>query len=163
MTGSTLPVLQLDGLTLAYRTENGWNETVHQVSLTLGAGEMLAVVGESGSGKTTTAQAVIGLLPDNGRRTGGRILFQGEDISQWSSRRLDGLRGSQISLIPQDPGNSLDPLKTLGDQLGEVLQAGGTRLSRKQRDQQAIELFTRVGLSHPEQRIAQYPHQLSGE
>ncbi|KFD22473.1 ATP-binding component of an ABC superfamily transporter [Tatumella ptyseos ATCC 33301] len=162
MTGSTLPVLQLDGLTLAYRTENGWNETVHQVSLTLGAGEMLAVVGESGSGKTTTAQAVIGLLPDNGRRTGGRILFQGEDISQWSSRRLDGLRGSQISLIPQDPGNSLDPLKTLGDQLGEVLQAGGTRLSRKQRDQQAIELFTRVGLSHPEQRIAQYPHQLSG-
>ena len=162
MTGSTLPVLQLDGLTLAYRTENGWNETVHQVSLTLGAGEMLAVVGESGSGKTTTAQAVIGLLPDNGRRTGGRILFQGEDISQWSSRRLDRLRGSQISLIPQDPGNSLDPLKTLGDQLGEVLQAGGTRLSRKQRDQQAIELFTRVGLSHPEQRIAQYPHQLSG-
>nr|WP_025903996.1 ABC transporter ATP-binding protein [Tatumella sp. UCD-D_suzukii] len=157
-----MPVLQLDGLTLAYRTENGWNETVHQVSLTLGAGEMLAVVGESGSGKTTTAQAVIGLLPDNGRRTGGRILFQGEDISQWSSRRLDGLRGSQISLIPQDPGNSLDPLKTLGDQLGEVLQAGGTRLSRKQRDQQAIELFTRVGLSHPEQRIAQYPHQLSG-
>ena len=82
MTGSTLPVLQLDNLSLAYRTEQGWNETVHQVSLTIGAGEMLAVVGESGSGKTTTAQAVIGLLPDNGRRTGGRILFQGEDISQ---------------------------------------------------------------------------------
>ena len=162
MTGSTLPVLQLDHLSLAYRTEQGWNETVHQVSLTIGAGEMLAVVGESGSGKTTTAQAVIGLLPDNGRRTGGRILFQGEDISQWSSRRLDGLRGSQISLIPQDPGNSLNPLKTLGDQLSEVLQSGGARLSRKEREQQAIGLFTRVGLSHPEQRLSQYPHQLSG-
>ena len=162
MTEPGLPVLQSDNLTLAYRTDTGWKETVHQVSLTLAAGEMLAVVGESGSGKTTTAQAVIGLLPENGRRTGGRILFRGEDISQWSSRRLDSLRGSQISLIPQDPGNSLNPLRTLGDQMGEVLQSGGARLSRKQRDQQTIALFTRAGLSHPEQRLSQYPHQLSG-
>ena len=72
------------------------------------------------------------------------------------------MRGSQISLIPQDPGNSLNPLKTLGDQLSEVLQSGGARLSRKEREQQAIGLFTRVGLSHPEQRLSQYPHQLSG-
>ena len=121
MTGSTLPVLQLDHLSLAYRTEQGWNETVHQVSLTIGAGEMLAVVGESGSGKTTTAQAVIGLLPDNGRRTGGRILSQGEDISQWSSRRPYGLRGSQISLIPPAPGHPLNPLKTLRTHLTSFL------------------------------------------
>ncbi len=162
MTTQIVPVLQLDALTLAYRSDDQWHETVHQVSFSLNAGEMLAVVGESGSGKTTTAQAVIGLLPENGRRSSGRILFNGEDISQWSSRRLDSLRGAQISLIPQDPGNSLNPLKTLGDQVGEVLLLKGPRLSRKQRREQVTELFRRVGLNHPEQRIFQYPHQLSG-
>ena len=162
MTTQTVPVLQLDGLTLAYHSADQWRETVHQVSFSLNAGEMLAVVGESGSGKTTTAQAVMGLLPENGRRSSGRILFNGEDISQWSSRRLDSLRGAQISLIPQDPGNSLNPLKTLGDQVGEVLLLKGPRLSRTQRREQVTELFRRVGLSHPEQRISQYPHQLSG-
>ncbi len=158
----TVPVLQLDALTLAYHSDDQWRETVHQVSFSLNAGEMLAVVGESGSGKTTTAQAVMGLLPENGRRSSGRIVFNGEDISQWSSRRLDNLRGAQISLIPQDPGNSLNPLKTLGDQVGEVLLLKGPRLSRAQRREQVTELFRRVGLSHPEQRIFQYPHQLSG-
>ncbi|ARU96005.1 dipeptide ABC transporter ATP-binding protein [Tatumella citrea] len=157
-----MPVLQLDALTLAYHSDDQWRETVHQVSFSLNAGEMLAVVGESGSGKTTTAQAVMGLLPENGRRSSGRILFNGEDISQWSSRRLDSLRGAQISLVPQDPGNSLNPLKTLGEQVGEVLLLKGPRLSRAQRRTQVTELFRRVGLSHPEQRIFQYPHQLSG-
>ena len=162
MTTQAVPVLQLDALTLAYHSDDQWRETVHQVSFSLNAGEMLAMVGESGSGKTTTAQAVMGLLPENGRRSSGRILFNGEDISQWSSRRLDSLRGAQISLIPQDPGNSLNPLKTLGDQVGEVLLLKGPRLSRTQRREQVTELFRRVGLSHPEQRISQYPHQLSG-
>lgn len=77
MTTHPLPVLQVDNLTLSYHGESGWRDTVHQVSFSLAAGEMLAVVGESGSGKTTTAQAILGLLPDNGRLTAGRILFQG--------------------------------------------------------------------------------------
>lgn len=162
MTSTQLPVLQAEDLTLSYQDEQGWRETVHQVSFSLAAGEMLAVVGESGSGKTTTAQAILGLLPENGRRSAGRILFQGEEISQWSSRRLDSLRGSHISLIPQDPGNSLNPLKTIGDQLGEVLKLKQRGISRQQRQQQVTALLQRVGLSHPQQRYFQYPHQLSG-
>jgi peptide/nickel transport system ATP-binding protein len=82
---------------------------------------MLAFV-ESGSGKTTTAQAIIGLLADNARRDSGRILINGEDISGWSAKRLDRLRGARISLVPQDPGNSLNPVKTIGAQVGEILR-----------------------------------------
>ncbi|WP_214220036.1 dipeptide ABC transporter ATP-binding protein [Rosenbergiella nectarea] len=157
-----MPVLKVENLSISYYTDESWQERVHQASFTLNAGEMLAVVGESGSGKTTTAQSVLGLLPENGRLTGGKIFFQGEEISQWSSRRLDTLRGSHISLIPQDPGNSLNPLKTVGAQIEEVLKLDDRRLSRKQLQQRAIALLARVGLSHPEQRFSQYPHQLSG-
>ena len=162
MTAQPLAVLDVENLTLSYHSDLGWQETVHQVSFSLAAGEMLAVVGESGSGKTTTAQAILGLLPENGRRTDGRIFFQGEEISQWSSRRLDSLRGRYISLIPQDPSNSLNPLKTIGDQIGEILTLGQRRLSSKDYRQQVIALLERVGISHPEQRFYQYPHQLSG-
>jgi len=162
MTTPRIPVLNVENLSISYYTDESWQERVHQASFTLNAGEMLAVVGESGSGKTTTAQSVLGLLPENGRLTGGKIFFQGEEISQWSSRRLDTLRGSHISLIPQDPGNSLNPLKTVGAQIEEVLKLDDRRLSRKQLQQRAIALLARVGLSHPEQRFSQYPHQLSG-
>ena len=154
-------LLNVEQLSLSYRTGAAWKEVVHQVSFQLNKGEMVALVGESGSGKTTTAQAIIGLLAENGRRDAGRILLNGEDISQWSSRRLDSVRGARISLVPQDPGNSLNPVKTIGDQVEEILRLH--RVSdRAGRKQQAIELLTRVGLSHPEQRVSQYPHQLSG-
>ena len=157
-----IPVLNVENLSVSYYNDESWQERVHQASFMLNAGEMLAVVGESGSGKTTTAQSVLGLLPENGRLTGGKIFFQGEEISQWSSRRLDALRGSHISLIPQDPGNSLNPLKTIGTQIEEVLKLDDRRVSRQSLQQRAIALLARVGLSHPEQRYSQYPHQLSG-
>ena len=162
MTTQRIPVLNVENLSISYYSDDSWQERVHQASFSISAGEMLAVVGESGSGKTTTAQSVLGLLAENGRRTGGKIFFQGEEISEWSSRRLDTLRGSHISLIPQDPGNSLSPLKTVGVQIEEVLKLGEQRLSRKQLQQRAIDLLARVGLSHPQQRYSQYPHQLSG-
>ena len=157
-----IPVLNVENLSISYYTDERWQERVHQASFTLNAGEMLAVVGESGSGKTTTAQSVLGLLPENGRLTGGKIFFQGEEISHWSSRRLDALRGSHISLIPQDPGNSLNPLKTIGTQIEEILKLDDRRVSRQSLQQRAIALLARVGLSHPDQRYSQYPHQLSG-
>lgn len=86
---------------------------VHNISFSIQRGEMLAFVGESGSGKTTTAQAIIGLLADNARRDAGRIVLNGEVISDWSDKRLNRLRGVSISLVPQDPGNSLNPVKPL--------------------------------------------------
>lgn len=151
------PVLELENVSIAYDSK----PVVHNVSFSIHAGEVLALVGESGSGKTTTAQAIIGLLAENGHIDQGEIRLNGTDISQWSQRRLDALRGARISLIPQDPTSSLDPVKTIGSQVAEILDIH-QRLPRKQRDERVVELLTRVGLTHPEQRAKQYPHELSG-
>lgn len=154
-------VLTVENLRISYRSQRQWREVVHNVSFSVKRGEMLAFVGESGSGKTTTAQAIIGLLADNARRDSGRISINGEDISNWSTKRLDGLRGARISLVPQDPGNSLNPVKTIGAQVGEILRLH-QKSSAAERKEQVLALLTKVGLSHPEQRFDQYPHQLSG-
>ncbi len=154
-------LLAIENLTLSYRQHGVWREVVHDVSFSLQPGEMVALVGESGSGKTTTAQAIIGLLAENGRRDSGKIVLNGTDIAAWSPKRLDSLRGVSISLVPQDPGNSLNPVKTIGDQVGEMLQLH-LNISKAERQQRVVELLQKVGLSHPEQRVQQYPHQLSG-
>ncbi|MBY4888131.1 ABC transporter ATP-binding protein [Pantoea sp. DY-15] len=154
-------LLAIENLTLSYRQRGEWRAVVHNVSFELQPGEMVALVGESGSGKTTTAQAIIGLMADNGRRDSGKIVLNGTDIAGWSSKRLDSLRGVSISLVPQDPGNSLNPVKTIGDQVGEMLQLH-LKISKPERQQRVLELLQKVGLSHPEQRLTQYPHQLSG-
>jgi peptide/nickel transport system ATP-binding protein len=156
-----MTLLSVENLTLSYRTGQAWREVVHNVSFSLKRGEMLAFVGESGSGKTTTAQAIIGLLAENARRDRGEIVLNGETISHWSAKRLDSLRGARISLVPQDPGNALNPVKTIGEQVGEVLRLH-RQLSAAERNAQVLSLLQKVGLSHPEQRMAQYPHQLSG-
>ncbi|MBT8498260.1 ABC transporter ATP-binding protein [Pantoea agglomerans] len=158
---SAQPLLAVNNLTLSYRSGNRWQPVVHNVSFELQPGEMVALVGESGSGKTTTAQAIMGLMAENGRREGGEILLNGVDISQWSQKRFDTLRGARISLVPQDPGNSLNPVKTVGEQVEEILRLH-LKLPSAQRQQRVVDLLTRVGLSHPEQRVKQYPHQLSG-
>lgn len=155
------PVLSIENLNLAYRLRDGWRRVVHDVSLTVGGGEVVALVGESGSGKTTTAQAVIGLLPGNGRVESGAIRLNGTDIAGWSGRRLDAIRGKVMSLVPQDPGTSLNPVRTVGAQVGEILRLHGVRDARERR-RQVIELLARVGLSQPELRAEQYPHELSG-
>lgn len=158
---SAQPLLAVNNLTLSYRSGNRWQPVVHNVSFELNAGEMVALVGESGSGKTTTAQAIMGLMAENGRRDAGEIRLNGVDISQWSQKRFDTLRGARISLVPQDPGNSLNPVKTVGEQVEEILRLH-LPLPVAQHQQRVIDLLTRVGLSHPEQRVKQYPHQLSG-
>ena len=155
------PVLAVDNLNLSYQLPEGRRRVVENVSFTVGTGEVVALVGESGSGKTTTAQAVIGLLPDNGRVDGGSIRLNGTDITHWSGRRLDAIRGKSLSLVPQDPGTSLNPVLTIGTQVGEILRLHGVR-ERKARHERVIELLTRVGLSEPHLRFDQYPHELSG-
>ncbi|WP_369790494.1 dipeptide ABC transporter ATP-binding protein [Rouxiella sp. WC2420] len=156
------PVLELKDVSIAYRSGHQSTRVVEQVSFSILPGEVVALVGESGSGKTTTAQSIIGLLAENGHIESGSILLNGIDISRWSARRLDSLRGSSISLIPQDPTSSLNPVKTIGDQVAEVLQIHRRKMPRKARDARVVELLTRVGLSHPQQRAKQFPHQLSG-
>ncbi|MGV8925059.1 MAG: dipeptide ABC transporter ATP-binding protein [Ewingella sp.] len=155
------PVLALEDVSIAYSSGAQRQCVVHNVSFSVYPGEVVALVGESGSGKTTTAQAIIGLLAENGHLQQGAIRLNGTDISQWSQHRLDALRGARISLIPQDPTSSLNPVKTIGTQVAEILNIH-RRLPRKQRDGRVVELLARVGLSHPELRAKQFPHELSG-
>ena len=157
----TTPLLSIENLSVAYRENDATVLVTHEVSFTIAPGEVVALVGESGSGKTTTAQAVIGLLPENGHIETGAIRLNGEDISRWSCKRFDAIRGRQISLIPQDPTSSLNPVKTIGAQVGEILRIHGERDSRAI-DARVVELLARVGLSNPELRAKQYPHELSG-
>ncbi len=158
---SVEPILAVEDLSVSYRDGEVATRVVHGVSFSIAPGEVVALVGESGSGKSTTAQAVIGLLAENGRIDGGAIRLAGTDISRWSQRRLDSVRGARISLVPQDPGSSLNPVRTIGAQVGEILTIH-RRSSRAETRQRVIELLARVGLNRPEMRAGQYPHELSG-
>ncbi|UNX53812.1 ABC transporter ATP-binding protein [Georgenia sp. TF02-10] len=159
--GAGPAALAVDGLAVSYRTRDRAVRVVHDVSLAVHPGQTLALVGESGSGKTTTAQAVIGLLPANGRVDAGAVRVAGTDISGWSPRRLQAVRGAQIGLVPQDPHSSLNPVKTVGANLAEVLQIH-RRGNRAQVADRVVELLDRVGIPDPAARARQYPHELSG-
>ncbi|WP_113626008.1 dipeptide ABC transporter ATP-binding protein [Pectobacterium peruviense] len=160
-TSAAVPVLALENVTIAYRSDDREQTVVEGVSFHIKPGEVVALVGESGSGKTTTAQAVIGLLAENGRLTRGAIRLNGVDISGWSQKRLDSVRGAQISLIPQDPTSSLNPVQTIGEQVDEILRIH-QREDRQTIRQKTLALLERVGLNQPELRARQYPHELSG-
>ena len=154
-------LLEIDNLQIAYREADGLRTVVHGVSLSVRAGEVVALVGESGSGKSTTSQAAIGLLPDNGQVVGGSIRLLGEDVTHAGEAQWRSLRGRVVSLVPQDPTASLNPVRTVGAQVAEVLQLHGWRDAAAV-EQQVVELLRRVGLSRPELRYRQYPHELSG-
>ena len=154
-------LLRVEDLVVAYESRHRRTQVVHGISFSVGAGEVVALVGESGSGKTTTAQAVIGLLAENGHLEGGRILLGGQDLTALNERAMRDLRGRRIGLVPQDPNNSLNPVKTIGDSLSEVLRIHRWG-SREAIAQRVLELLERVGIDEPEHRVRQYPHELSG-
>jgi peptide/nickel transport system ATP-binding protein len=157
-----VPVLELENLSVSYSDQHRKHRrVVHEVSLNIAPGEVVALVGESGSGKSTTAQAVIGLLAGNGRVDGGSIRLNGTDIAGWSQKRLESIRGPKISLIPQDPTSSLNPVITVGAQVEEVLRLH-TKLPKADRRQRVLELLERVGIPDPARRAGQYAHELSG-
>ncbi|MCV7289450.1 ABC transporter ATP-binding protein [Mycolicibacterium wolinskyi] len=155
---SSTALLAVSGLTIDYGTKSG---VVHDVSLDVGAGQVVALVGQSGSGKSTIARAVQGLLPDNGRVAAGEIRIGDQDVTALSQRKWRELRGTTIGFVPQDPLGSLDPLKRVGDQIAEVLTVH--RIADRRRAQtRAVELLERVGIPQPQRRARHYPHQLSG-
>ncbi len=158
---TTTSLLDIENLEIAYKMGEREQRVVHGISFTVAPGEVVALVGESGSGKTTTAQAVLGLLASNGRVEGGAIRLNGTDITRWPQKRLDGIRGSVVSLIPQDPGSSLNPVRTIGSQLAEVMQIH-KRGDRRAIQARVLDLLTRVGLTPADMRARQYPHELSG-
>ncbi|MFJ6427079.1 dipeptide ABC transporter ATP-binding protein [Microbacterium maritypicum] len=152
-----MSVLAATDLRISY----GGREVVHGISFEIEEGETLALVGESGSGKSTTAHALLGLLPAGGKVDGGTVALGDLDISGWTDRALRGIRGAEIGLVPQDPTTSLDPVRTIGAQVEEILRLHGHR-DRRSRRARAIELLDRVGIDDPDLRARQYPHELSG-
>jgi peptide/nickel transport system ATP-binding protein/oligopeptide transport system ATP-binding protein len=156
-----MALLAVEELRVAFPTRDGLVLGADGVSFSVEPGEVLGVVGESGSGKSVTALSVIGLVPEPGRVTGGRIVFEGEDLVRASEARLRAVRGDRIAMIFQDPLSALNPYLTVGDQLAEVLEVHrGT--TRKEAWRRAAEMLERVGIPKPGERVRAYPHQLSG-
>ncbi|OIJ68647.1 dipeptide/oligopeptide/nickel ABC transporter ATP-binding protein [Streptomyces mangrovisoli] len=154
-------VLEVDGLTVEFPTEDGTVRAVRGVGYRLDRGESLGIVGESGSGKSVTALAVMGLLPGTAR-VGGSVRFEGTELLGLSDARLSDLRGSGIAMIFQDPMTSLNPVHTVGHQITETLQRHHPGLNRRTARARAVELLGTVGIPGPERRVDAYPHELSG-
>ena len=149
-------LLRVDGLSVCY----GQNEVVRNVGFELGRGKSLALIGESGSGKSTIARAVLRLLPSRGIAT-GHVEFAGQEVLALPERQFRPLRGRTIGFVPQDPGNSLNPVRTIGVQALEAAALLGEPNKAIQKER-ILETFAQVGLDHPQRVYDSYPHQLSG-
>ena len=154
-------LLEVQELEVSFYNKQGEIPTIKKISYTLHEGEVLGIVGESGSGKSVSSHCILRLIPGNGKIKGGKILFEGKDITQMSKGELAKLRGNEISMIFQDPMTSLDPLFTIGYQIEESLKKH-TDLNREQRHKRMVELLEMVGINQPEKRLKQYPHEFSG-
>ncbi|WP_460090878.1 ABC transporter ATP-binding protein [Streptomyces mexicanus] len=155
-------LLEVSDLHVEFRTRDGVAHAVNGVSYAVDAGETLAVLGESGSGKSVTAQAIMGILDmPPGRITGGRVLFRGRDLLTLKEEERRRIRGADLAMIFQDALSALNPVMTVGDQLGEmfVVHRGASRREARAR---AVELMERVRIPAAAQRVRDYPHQFSG-
>ena len=155
-------LLELKKLVTSFRTENGWVRAVDQVGFEIEKGKTVGLVGESGCGKTVTAMSIVDLLPKpSGNVLEGQILFKGEDLREVSDRRLREVRGGEIGVIFQEPMAALNPVHRMGKQLIEALRLH-KKLSARDALVEAVSWLEKVGIPAPEQRINEYPHQLSG-
>ncbi len=156
-----MPLLEVRDLRVSFFTPRGEVRAVDRVSLTIDEGETFGLVGESGCGKTVTALSVLRLLDSNGRIVGGDMTFAGRRLLALSEEEMRALRGDQIAMIFQEPMTALNPVLTVGYQIGEVLEVH-RGASRKEARAQAIEMLRLVEIPEPERRVDAYPHQLSG-
>ena len=161
MDSSTVPLLRVRDLAVSFKTSGGDVDAVRGVSFEIPQGETLAIVGESGSGKSTTAMAIIGLLPANGRITGGSIEFNGRELVGLPESEMRGIRGASIGLVPQDPMSNLNPVSRIGTQVAETLLAHG-KATRKNVTEKVVEALSAAGLPNAAERARQYPHEFSG-
>lgn len=155
------PLLKITDLEVTFTTSTGVVPAVRGANLTIYPGQTVAIVGESGSGKSTTAAAVIGLLPGTGKVTGGSIEFDGKELTKMSSKEWIELRGSGIGLVPQDPMSNLNPVLRVGTQVKEALLANNI-VPRSEAGERVTELLEQAGLPDGQRRAKQYPHEFSG-
>ena len=154
-------LLEVKDLETEFKVKRGTVKAVNGVSFEVDKGEILAVVGESGSGKSVTSLSVMGLIRDPGRVAGGEILFNGENLLKKSTKEMQAVRGDKISMIFQEPMTSLNPVYRVKDQIMETILTH-TTMNKKEALKRAIEMLDLVGIPAPEQRVNDYPHQMSG-
>lgn len=154
-------LISVQDLHTSFFTDSGEVKAVNGVSFDLDPGEILGIVGESGSGKSVTAYSIMQILADTGRIVGGRVLYKGEDLAQYSERQMRAFRGKCCSIIFQDPMTSLNPVFTVGSQLREAIVLH-TDKRGKVAQARAEELLELVGINEPKKRLKQYPYELSG-
>ncbi len=155
-------LLEIQNLRTYFDVRGHVAKAVDNVSLIIGKGKTLGLVGESGCGKSVTAHSIIQLVPQPpGRIVSGKIFFEGQNILEFPEAKMRKIRGNRISMIFQEPMSSLNPVFTVGDQVGEVIRLH-QKLSRRDTRNRVIEMFQLVGIPEPEKRLANYPHQMSG-
>jgi oligopeptide/dipeptide ABC transporter ATP-binding protein len=155
------PVLEVDGLTVDFRTEDGIVHAVRGVSYTLAAGEVLAIVGESGSGKSVSTLALMGLLPKTAT-IGGSAKFRGVQLLGMNTDELNKIRGGKIAMIFQDPMTSLNPVHRVGHQIAEAIAVHQQDVDDKEAWSRAVDLLALVDIPNPQERARNYPHEFSG-
>src|SRR5712664_4522463 len=156
-----MALLEVENLQTHFRTPDGINRAVDGVSFHVDEGETLAIVGESGCGKSVTSMSLMRLIPEPPGKIAGSIRFQGKDLLQLSEHEMRAIRGNDISMIFQEPMSSLNPVLTVGRQIGETLRLH-QGLDKQAALARAIEMLTLVGIPEPARRVREYPHQLSG-
>ncbi len=154
-------VLEVKNLQTSFYTDEGEVKAVDGVNFAVPTGKTLGIVGESGSGKSITSLSILRLIAKNGKIKGGEILFKGKNLLDLTEREMRNIRGNAISMIFQEPMTSLNPVFTVGQQISESL-IFHQKLSKKAAFEKAVELLKLVGIPSPEQRVKQYPHELSG-
>lgn len=155
-------LLEINGLAVHFHTERGVVQAVRGVDLDIYEKETVGLVGESGSGKTITSMSIMQLVPQPpGKIAEGKILFQGEDILTYPSKRMREIRGNKISMIFQEPMTSLNPVYTIGDQIVEAIM-NHQKMTKSRAWNIAVEMIDKVGIPSPEKRAKSYPHELSG-
>ncbi len=156
------PLLSVRDLRVAFDSQSGTREVLHGVSFDIFPGETIAIVGESGSGKSTTASAVVNLLPGTGHVTDGSILLDGAELTEYTQRQMEDVRGRDIGYVPQDPMSNLNPVWSIGFQVKEAVRANGIATGKREIEARAIEVLKQAGLADADKRMHQYPHQFSG-